>query len=391
MMPPPMKEPELRKGRAKIPEPYFAQTPRGLEPVLLAEMEGLGLAGLRPVDGGVWFEGTPEDCYRSNLWLRTATRVLKEFARFDCPDENALYRQAARLDWDRVMNVDQTLAVKVRLGVSGFTHTHFLAQRIKDAVADSFRAATGKRPSVDTRNPDILIHAHLHQGMAVLSLDSSGQPLFKRGWRQAKGPAPLKENLAAGLVLLTGWKGETPFYDLMTGAGTLPIEAAMIAGNRAPGLLREGFGFQGWPGYNEALWTRLKTEARSLARPIGVELFAQDLDPVQVEQAKSNAKAAGVEEAIRFSAGDFRQFTPQTPGGLLLVNPPYGERLERQPDIPGLYKELGDVLKQRCKGLQGWVFTLSGEPVKSIGLRPSKRVILYNGPLECRLLKFDLY
>jgi putative N6-adenine-specific DNA methylase len=366
-----------------------------LEPVLAAELQALGLKGCQAEPGGVRFEGPEEACYKANLWLRTGARVLRVLAEFPCADEAALYKQAYLVEWERLMDVEQTLAVRAVLGRqpagSPLTHTQFLSRRIKDAIVDRFRDVFHKRPSVDPERPDLAVHAFLDQGRCTLSLDSSGAPLFMRGYRLGQGAAPLKETLAAGLLGLAGWHGERPFYDFMCGSGTLPIEAALIAGNRAPGLLRERFGFQNWPDYRPAAFNALVEEARKAARPVDVPIHASDKDPRAVETARENARRAGVAEAITFSVADAADFQPWAGAGLVLINPPYGERLGEREALKPLYKLLGDVLKQRCKGMEAYLFTAHSELVKSIGLRPSRRTILFNGPVECRLLRFELY
>ncbi|MCH8841378.1 MAG: RNA methyltransferase [SAR324 cluster bacterium] len=365
--------------------------PRGLEPVLLAEMNALGLPEIAAEEGGAFFTGTLEDCYRANLWLRSGARVLRVLRRFPCRDDRALYREVREVDWFSHMSADQTLAVRVRLGRTPFTHSQFLSRRIKDAVVDQFRETFGRRPSVDREQPHLQIQAWFEGTECTLCLDTSGAPLFKRGYRSGTADAPLKENLAAALIGLTGWRGERPFFDPMTGAGTLAIEAALIAANRAPGLTRSRFGFQNWPDYQKSTWNRLCAEARKAIRPIEVEIQAADRDPRMIAMARQNAEAAGVGGAIEFVERDFRQTPPRSGVGVLMVNPPYGERSGREENLPELYKALGDVMKQRFTGWDAHVFTAQGELIKSIGLRPARRHILFNGALECRLLHYRIY
>ncbi|MDH4120211.1 MAG: THUMP domain-containing protein [Deltaproteobacteria bacterium] len=386
-----MKPPGLVKGRPRETHSYFAATVHGLEDVLRAEMEQLGLQGLEPMEGGVWFEGDRADCYRANLWLRTAGRILWPVADFACRDVEELYQGARRIDWPALMEPDHTFLVKVKAGDPPFTHSHFLAMKIKDAVADRFRADTGQRPSVDTETPHHRIQAVIQDHRCYLSLDASGEPLFKRGYRVWTAQAPLKENLAAGLVLLSGWRGDRPLYDPFCGGGTLLIEAALLAGNRAPGLFRERFGFMNWPDYNAALLKRLKKEAKAAARPVGVPLWGADKDPEMIAAAKENAQRAGLEGDIQFDTAEAATFAPPPGPGTILTNPPYGHRMEEEADLTGLYKQLGDTLKQKSQGKQAWVFTLQGPLVKAVGLRAAKKTVLFNGPLECRLLQYDLY
>jgi len=442
---------QLRKGRDLPRERYFVPVPRGLEPVLLAEMEALGLPEVNGIEAGAFFAGTLEDCYRANLWLRTGARVLRVVAEFECRDEKSLYREARKVDWFRWLDPDQTFAVRARIGRSVFRHSMYLARLIKDGIVDEFREGFGRRPNVDKTAPHLQVHVWFDQDRCTLSLDSSGGPLFKRGYRQETGEAPLRENLAAGLIGLTGWRADRPFRDILCGSGTLPIEAALIATQRAPGLTRERFGFQHWKDFQGALWKRVRAEAEAAVRPCPVEIRGSDLDPAAIEQARRNAAAAGVAEAIRFDVADFRDTgwdagpgedrgeapvsreadfrdtgwdagpgedrgeapaareaergadagadapaagsgaPPSGPRGVLLVNPPYGERLGRGSPLPLLYKGLGDTLKRRYKGWEAYVFAEHGELLKAIGLRASRRTILFNGALECRLLQFKLY
>ncbi len=398
--------PKVRKGRPQAHYPFFVPVPTGLEPVLLAELQALGLPECRATTGGAHFQGTLADCYKANLWLRTGGRVLRVLAEFPCADEAALYKHAYAVEWELLMGLEQTLAVRVVIGRqpqgTTLTHTQFLSRRVKDAIVDRFRDVFHKRPNVNPERPDLAVHAFLENGRCTLSLDSSGAPLFMRGYRQGVGAAPLKETLAAGLVGLTGWHGERPFYDFLCGTGTLAIEAALLAGHRAPGLLRDRFGFQTWPDYRANEFKALVEEARRAARPVSVPIHASDIDPRQVEAARENARRAGVADAITFSVRDAADFQPVSPApadgaaapgsaGLVLINPPYGERLGEMEALKPLYKTIGDVLKQRCKGMEAYVFTTQSDLIKSIGLRASRRTILFNGALECRLLRFELY
>jgi putative N6-adenine-specific DNA methylase len=386
-----MTPPQLRKGRPHPRHRFFAATASGLEPVLLAEMQALELEDLAPDAGGVFFSGEMDACYRANLWLRTASRILRIVARVPCSDETTLYRETYQIDWHRFMEVNQTLAVRVRLGQTGFANSQFLALKIKDAVVDRFRDTFNKRPSVNKERPDVQIQAYIHLGHCTLALDSSGPPLFMRGYRQGEAKAPLKETLAAGLIALTGWQGDRPFYDPFCGSGTLPIEAALLAGRRAPGLLRERFGFEAWPDFHAPAFRAEQARARQQARPVPVPIFASDRNPKAVASARANAKRAGVDGAITFAVRPIADFDGSAGPGVILTNPPYGERLGDEDKLGPLYKSIGDTLKHKAKGMEAYIFTVHGPLIKSIGLRPARRTILRNGPLECRLLRFDLY
>ncbi|HUJ74783.1 MAG TPA: THUMP domain-containing protein [bacterium] len=391
-----MTRPQLRKGRPQPRNRYLALTAVGLEPALLAEAQALGLEECRPASGAVFFNGGLEACYRANLWLRSASRVLRLLAEFDCPDDAALYREVYRLDWAGWMEVGQTLAVRVRQKAAqamprSLSHSQFVAQRVKDGIVDRFRDDCGRRPSVNLEHPDVQVHVYLADGRCTLSLDSSGAPLFMRGYRQGPAPAPLKETLAAGLIGLTGWQAQVPFYDFLCGTGTLAIEAALIAGRRAPGLLREDFGFLRWLDHQPSTWQAQRRQAQEAAVPVPVPILASDADGAAVAGARANARRAGVEEAITFAVREAAQFEATAGPGLILINPPYGERLGEVKHLAGFYKQLGDVLKQRAKGMEAFIFTAQSGLFKSIGLRPARRHILWNGPLECRLLHYRLY
>jgi 23S rRNA (guanine2445-N2)-methyltransferase len=378
-----------------VRHPYFVPCASGLEPALLAEMTALGLQDCRQDTGGVHFAGEAADCYRANLWLRCGARVLRVLAEFPCTDDKALYQAAHDIAWERLMSVEQTLAVRVVLGSQGrgsaLTHSQYLSRRIKDAIVDRFRERLGRRPDVDPQHPHLPVHAYLAQGRCTLSLDTSAPPLFMRGYRAGAAEAPLKETLAAGLIGLAGWSGERPFYDFFCGSGTLPIEAALLAGHRAPGLLRERFAFQSWPDYRPELFAAQAEQARRAARPVSVAIHASDRDPRAVAAARENARRAGVADAIVFSVQDAADFRPQAGPGLVLINPPYGERMGDREALQGLYRQIGDTLKQRCAGSEAHIFTVHSELIKSIGLHASRRVVLFNGPIECRLLQFKLY
>jgi putative N6-adenine-specific DNA methylase len=386
-----MTPPLLRKGRSHPRHRFFAATASGLEPVLFAEMQALGLEELAQDAGGVFFTGEMDACYRANLWLRTTSRILRVVVRVPCSDEASLYRETYQIDWHTYLEPTQTLAVRVRLGQTGFTNSQFLALKIKDAIVDRFRDTFKVRPSVNKERPDVQIQAYIHLGHCTLALDSSGPPLFMRGYREGEAKAPLKETLAAGLIGLSGWHGERPFYDPFCGSGTLPIEAALIAGNRAPGLQRERFGFESWPDFHAPSFRAEQASARKAAKPITVPIFAGDRHPKAVAAARANARRAGVEDSITFAVRDVEEFDASAGPGVMLMNPPYGERLEDADKLAPLYKKIGDTLKHKAKGMEAYLFTVHGPLIKSIGLRPSRRTILRNGPLECRLLRFEMY
>lgn len=375
-----------------VAQEFFATTGRGIEELLAAELRELGMGGVVPERGGVRFTGEMADCWRANLWLRTANRVLVPLSTFPCASPQALYDGVRALPWERWLTPDQTLAVDGNLRDSAMTHSGYVALKTKDAIVDTLRDRYGRRPSVDTRNPDLRVNVHLVKNRCTVSLDSSGVPLDRRGYRLERTEAPLRETVAAALVELSGWSGEAPLVDPMCGSGTILIEAALKAGQRAPGLLRPGFGFQRWPGFDPLLWGELVAEARECALPSpGVPLLGYDRLAKAVEIARHNVSRAGVGGMVTIVKGDVRSFAPPPGPGVMVFNPPYGERLSEEEALKPLYKQIGDVMKQRCTGYTAFLFTGSPELAKCVGLRASRRFVLFNGPIECRLLKYELY
>lgn len=371
---------------------FFAVTTKGLEPVLAKEMAALNLKAVKEELGGVRFEGSLIDAYRANLWLRTANRVLMSLIEFDCPSEDALYEGVRRVDWRKHLNPQMTLAVDANVKDSKITHSRYAALKVKDAVVDQLREKFGSRPSVDTANPDLRINLHLHRNRASLALDMSGDSLHKRGYRVGRVMAPLKETLAAGIVELTEWDCKTAFIDPMCGSGTIVIEAAMKAAKVAPGLLRKSFGFQRWLHYDRTAWRKLVAEAESLRkRRLDFPIYGYDISGRALDAAKANAEAASVGGMITFAKKSIDRLEPMTGPGVVVLNPPYGERLGEIKELEGLYKEIGDTYKQKFTGFSGFIFTGNLELAKRVGLRASRRIVLFNGPIESRLLKYELY
>jgi len=371
---------------------FFATCAKGVEAVLAREVGALGITVEGEETGGVAFSGTIETAYRANLWLRTANRVLMSLAEFDCDSEQDLYNRVRKLDWSRYLTPTMTLAVDANVRDSNIKHSKYAALKTKDAVVDCLRARVGARPDVNPRDPDLRINIHIHRNRCAVSLDTSGDSLHRRGYRRAQREAPLKETLAAALVELTGWDGTTPFIDPMCGSGTIIIEAALKAANIAPGLLREHFGFQRWLDFDRALWDRLVGDARAKrkSRP-GAMIAGYDISEKAIRATAENARAATVAEYIVVGKQDIADLTPPPGPGVIIVNPPYGERLGDKEKLAPLYKAIGDIFKQRCTGYTGYVFTGNLDLAKRIGLKASRRIVLYNGPIESRLLKYELY
>lgn len=388
---------------------YFATTAKGIEPVTAQELKQLGASNVEESFGGVYFEGDTEILYRVNLWSRTATRILVPLREFAAKTPEMLYDQVRRIKWEnyldptRTFAVDCTIAGAKSLGKPGrrepveplterLNHSRYAALKIKDAIVDQLRFKQGERPNVDVERPDIRVNAYLSGGRCTISLDASGTSLHERGYRLDGARAPLKENLAAAIILMTGWDGKTPLIDPMCGSGTLVIEAALIARDIAPGLFRSEFGFFTWPDFDEALWTKLTEEARGRVRKdTTTQILGFDNDSEAIAIAIENAKHAGLGRTVHFEKRHLDALQPIGEKGVVVVNPPYGERLGDVEELKTLYKHLGDLFKQRMKGWTGFVFTGNLELAKSVGLQAARRIVLYNGPIECRLLRYELY
>ncbi|HYL24378.1 MAG TPA: THUMP domain-containing protein [Burkholderiales bacterium] len=367
-------------------EQFFASCPRGLEPLLVRELAELDISAAA-VPGGVAFPGGWDACYRANLWSRVASRILWRTAEFDYRDEHDLYAAVRAIDWLRHFRVERTLRVNVTAQHSPLKSLEFATLRIKDAVCDRFRDTLGKRPSVDRTTPDVRVHAFLEAQRATLYLDTSGEPLFKRGWRAGAGEAPLRENLAAGIVLLSGWTADEVLMDPMCGAGTLLVEAAALARGRPPGAKRN-FGFERLAAFDAELWERVKREHRGLER--APQLYGSDSDPKAIAAARRNLAGAGVERWVKLEQADVLERPAPAAAGVMVMNPPYGERMGSAEELARFYPRLGDALKQRYAGWRCYIFTADLRLPKLIRLEPSRRTPLWNGALECRLYEFKI-
>jgi len=372
-----------------------ATTQFGLEEVLADELRQLGARIEYVGNRAVEFSGDKRLLYETVLWSRTAMRLLRPFADFYARDERALYDEVSGIDWLRYLRPDQTFAITAVVSRSSFEHSLYVAQLTKDAIVDQLRERTGQRPSIDTKNPDIRLHLRMLENEVILSLDAAGDSLHRRGYRQGTNEAPLNEVLAAGLVLLSGWDQKSPLVDPMCGSATILTEAGLLAQRIAPGLFHQGkFGFESWPDFDAALWERVRREAAAqrLEEPQAY-LAGSDLDPRVIQAASANVEAAGLDECIRLSVRDMREATPpkNQPPGLLITNPPYGERIGEEAQMAALYQTLGDTLKTNFEGYEAFVFTGNLDAAKHIGLKAARRIPLFNGPIDCRLLKYELY
>jgi len=375
----------------------FATAPKGLEPLLAGELQHLDATAVQVGRGGVAFQGTLATAYRACLWSRTANRILLPLAGFPAIDPDALYQGVYAIPWEQHLSPDGTLAVDFNGAGSQITHTQFGTQKVKDAIVDRLRERYGRRPSVERERPDLRINCYLHNDQATVYLDLSGDSLHRRGYRQATVIAPLKENLAAALLLKAGWPAIAaaggPLLDPLCGSGTLPIEAALLAADSAPGLFRRYWGFLNWLQHDSALWTALLEEARQ-RREQGLRqvppIVGYDRDPRAIRAALANTGRAGVQSLIQLECRELKQVLPPRSAvpGLVIANPPYGERLGDIEELEPLYAQLGDWLKTHCQGWQAAVFTGNPDLGKRMGLRAHKVNAFYNGALPCKLLRF---
>jgi putative N6-adenine-specific DNA methylase len=363
---------------------------RGLEHVLAGELAGLGYPDAEAGRGSVSWHGDQRAVVRANLWLRSATRVLVTLTEGPAADRGQLYELASSVGWEELVAPRQTVVVDVAGQGSGFASTGFAALTVKDALVDRLRTRRGERPDVDRRDADVRVHLHLGGGRAAIALDSSGEQLGHRGYRPRGGPAPLSEALAAGIVLLAGYDGSLPLLDPMCGTGTIAIEAALIATRTAPGLQRR-FACERWALLPAGLLRDERAAARDLRRPAPQPVTASDRDPRAVAATRANVTAAGVVGAVRVERRDLAELTLPAPGTLIVSNPPYGVRLGDADSLPSFYREIGDVLKTRAAGCTAWLLVGERKLAGEVGLRPQRRVVLFNGPIECRLLRYDLY
>ena len=371
-------------------EHFFATCPRGLEAVLAEELGRLNIADSKPLKGGVAFQGDWAACYCTNLESRIASRILWQVAKANYRNENTIYEIAYALPWQDWFTSQHSIRVNLTAIKSPLRSLDFATLRIKDAICDKFRQQGDPRPNVDTANPDMRIHAFLDQNQLTLYLDTSGDALFKRGLRQSHGEAPLRENLAAGLLALSGWTPGTPLLDPMCGSGTLLLEAAQIACHIAPGSGRH-FAFEKLNFFDAALWSQLRQTAIAQQQPpVFHDIYGSDLYGDALADAHNNLNHAGLAACVHLKQANILEISAPAPSGILLTNPPYGVRVGDPQDLLELYPRLGDVLKRKFSGWRAYLFTADPMLAKLIRLSPSRRTPLFNGALECRLLEYKL-
>ncbi len=368
---------------------FFAPCPRGLEGVLAQELAALKAENVLPADGGVAFSGSMLTMMQANLHSRIASRILWELAEKPYRSEDDIFRMARDLEWPELFAVENTIKVNVTAVKSPLRSPEFVGLKVKDGICDRFRLKTGSRPSVDTREPDMRIHVFLTDRMATLYLDTSGEALFKRGYRLEAGEAPLRENLAAGILALTGWQPGQALYDPMCGSGTFLIEAAMIARKIAPGL-RRSFAFQQFQMHSDESWQKLRGEAKASENSATFAIHGSDVSSTALAHAQENLETAGIADTVSLKQLNVLDAKPIAESGIWLCNPPYGVRLDEKEKLAAFYPQWGDVLKQRFVGWHAYFFTGDLDLAKKIGLKASKRTVLFNGALECRLFEYEL-
>lgn len=367
----------------------IAKTFQGLEEVLAEELTNLGANDVQIGRRMVSFSGDKEMMYRANFCLRTAIRILKPIKTFNAKDADEVYNQIKKINWEEYLDADKTFAVDAVVFSEEFRHSKFVAYKVKDAIVDYFKDLNGKRPSVRINKPDVLLNIHIAQNKCTLSLDSSGESLHRRGYRQEAVEAPLNEVLAAGMILMTGWHGQCDLIDPMCGSGTIPIEAALIARNIAPGVFRKEFAFERWKDFDQEMFDNIYNDD-SQEREFDHKVFGYDNNPQAHEIAINNVKAAGLSKEIILKLQPFQQFEQPKEKSVIVMNPPYGERISTR-DLLGLYQMIGERLKHAFTDQDAWILSYKEECFDQIGLKPSRKIPLFNGALECEFRKYQIF
>ncbi len=374
-----------------MPE-FFASTARGLVEPLEIELKNLGLKITEKTNGGVYFESNWEGCYKANLHSRLASRIIKPVLDFSAYQPEELYEQILRHDFTKYIEPDQTISVDVSIKESKMRDQRFVAMKIKDAIVDQFREKFGTRPDVENENPDLRIHVRAIKNQFAVGVDTSGSSLFMRGYRKMTGDAPLKENLAAGLIKLTGWDEKSTLVDPMCGSGTFLIEAAMMALNVAPGIHRKSFGFQNWKNFDEEAWDKILDEAINAEKEeLDFKFYAFDLDRKVIQIAKDNARAAGVDHVIEFKAATVSTVQAPVEKGMMIVNPPYGARIGDEDNLRDVYRDLGYAMKHNFKNWDCWILSGNKDLIADLKLKSTRKIFVFNGNIECRFLKYSMF
>ena len=375
------------------PEDQFTlvvKTFKGLEDVLFQELKDLGATDLKKGNRMVELKGDKTMMYKANFHLRTALRVLKPIASFEAKDENELYQAIQKIDWSDYFDLKDTFAIDSVVNSEHFSHSKYVALKVKDAIVDQFREKYEKRPYVETEDPDIRISIHISHSICTVSLDSSGDSLHKRGYRIRTTKAPINEVLAAGMILMSGWDRKSPFIDPMCGSGTLIIEAAMIANKIPPGIYRQKFGFETWKDFDNDLLEEIYEEG-SDEEESPVQIIGSDVSEIAIRFAKENISNAGLKRKIELNIKPIESFNPiETSKGVVITNPPYGERIKKD-ELNDFYRLLGDTFKNKYQGYEIWLITSNFDAIKYFGLRPTQKMTLFNGALECKYLNYSIY
>ncbi len=367
----------------------IAKTFMGLEPVLAKELTQLGANNVKIGRRMVSFTGDKEIMYRANFQLHTAIRILKPIARFQAKSADDVYAEIQKIDWSLYIEKGKTFSVDSVVYSEEFRNSRFVTYKVKDAIVDQIREHTGDRPNISVSNPDIRLNIHIAEKDCTLSLDSSGDSLHRRGYRQESVEAPLNEVLAAGMILMSGWQGETDFIDPMCGSGTLPIEAALIARNISPGVYRKGYAFERWPDFDQDLFDQIYNDD-SQEREFSHHIYGYDVDIKAINTARLNVRASGLTKDITIEQVDFKNFTQPSSKSIMITNPPYGERIST-PNLLSTYKMIGERLKHQFLGNDAWILSYREECFDQIGLKPSIKIPVYNGSLECEFRKYSLF
>jgi 23S rRNA (guanine2445-N2)-methyltransferase len=369
---------------------FLAKTLHGLEEVLAKELQALGAKDIRVLKRAVSFSGNKKLLYRANLELRTALRILVPFHSFRVRHESALYNRIKQIDWSQFMNPNDTLAIDGVTHSKYFNHSKYVALKTKDAIVDQFRDKFGKRPNVNTYNPTLRVNVHINEDQCTVSLDSSSESLHKRGYRREVLEAPINEVLAAGMIQLSGWKKDCNFIDAMCGSGTILFEAFLYARNIPPQYHREYFGFKMWKDFDEKLWEEVVKEAKERQCDFNYKILGFDKDFQAIRITERNMEQADLVGQFELKRKKFELLQPPSEKGILIMNPPYDERIQHK-NINDLYEMIGERFKHAFPGYEAWIISSNMEALKHIGLRPSRRISLYNGALDCKFLKFELY
>ena len=365
-----------------------AKTFGGLEEVLADELKALGAENVKAGLRAVTFTGDKGLLYKANFCLRTALRVLKPIGEFNVENREDLYEGAKKIDWTQFLSFGKSFAINSTGGNEELVNSMFISMKVKDAIVDQFREKFDRRPSVNVDNPDIRIQVHIQGNLCTIALDSSGESLHKRGYRVGQTEAPINEVLAAGMIKLSGWNADSDFIDPMCGSGTIPIEAALIAYNIPPGMYREHFGFEDWPDFDADLFEEIYNA--DYEREFEHQIFASDQSKRAINITQANVKNAGLKGKISIRERDFKDLRPYDEKGIIMINPPYGERL-KPADLSATYQMIGERLKHVWSGYTAWIITSAKENFYNIGLRPSAKIPLMNGPIECSFQKFEMY